>query len=275
LALSLGYYTALARQLSPKEVFETYATLRKGQEPIALLGVGGRSSAYYAGGQPTAFSDAPAALQWLVGDEKGRRFLAVNAEELPRLNSLYRAQRQPAKNIPVFDTQSSQVVLVGSVADETGPSKNPLEKFVLSALPAIQRPLDINFDDKLRCHGIEIVDASGRRVDAVSPGRKYTLKTYYEVLQPIGSEWEAFIHIDGYRRRHNGDHKPLGGKYPMVLWGKGDIVVDEHVFSLEPNFSPGAYTIFFGLFSGETRMKVTSGPADNENRVNAGALRVQ
>jgi hypothetical protein len=48
LVLSLGYYPALASQLSPKEVFESYRKLHAGDEPLGLLGVAGRSAAYYA-----------------------------------------------------------------------------------------------------------------------------------------------------------------------------------------------------------------------------------
>ena len=59
---------------------------------------------------------------------------------------------------------------------------------------------------RLEVLGIDFVDERGRLVDAVSPGRTYHLKTYYHVLAPITTEWEAFIHIDGYHRRHNGDH---------------------------------------------------------------------
>ena len=45
------------------------------------------------------------------------------------------------------------------------------------------------------------------------------MRTYYKVLDKITTEWEAFIHIDGYHRRHNGDHKPMDGKYPFSLAG--------------------------------------------------------
>ena len=46
------------------------------------------------------------------------------------------------------------------------------------------------------------------------------------------------------------------------------------VFQLEPNFLPGDYTVFFGLFYGDTRYSVTRGPAQ-DNRVIGGALRVR
>ena len=61
----------------------------------------------------------------------------------------------------------------------------------------------------------------------------------------------------------------------MSLWLKDDVLMDDYEFTLEPNFSPGPYTNFFGLFVGDTRLKVKSGPADNDNRVNGGILRVQ
>ena len=60
----------------------------------------------------------------------------------------------------------------------------------------------------------------------------------------------------------------------MNLWQPGDIVVDDHEFQLEPNFTPGDYTVYFGLFSGDTRFKVTRGP-NHENRVIGGPLRVR
>jgi hypothetical protein len=123
--------------------------------------------------------------------------------------------------------------------------------------------------------GVDVMDPSGKQVDQITPGRKYLIRSYYRVLAPITTEWEAFIHIDGFHRRHNGDHKVLGGKYPFSLWLKDDVVVDEYEFSLEPNFSPGAYTMYLGFFVGETRMKVKSGPNDGENRINAGAVNVQ
>jgi hypothetical protein len=130
-------------------------------------------------------------------------------------------------------------------------------------------------DDKLEVLGVDLLDERGRLVDAIAPGRTYHLKTYYRVLAPVTTEWEAFIHIDGFHRRHNGDHKVTNGKYPMSLWLPGDLVVDDHEFKLEPNFTPGSYTIYFGLFVGDTRLKVKSGPNDGDNRINGGPLRVQ
>ena len=56
---------------------------------------------------------------------------------------------------------------------------------------------------------------------------------------------------------------------------KDDIVVDDYEFALEPNFGGGTYNIYFGLWVGDTRMKVKSGPNDGDNRISGGTLQVQ
>jgi hypothetical protein len=269
------YYPALANQLSPKEVFESYRQVCPGAN-LGLLGVGGRTSAYYAGGQPQTLGDPTSAFQWLTGGGSQRRCLALKAEELPKLNQLWREHApEPKTNLPVVDARSSQILLAASTIGEHDKNENPLSSMVLTSLPHFWRKIDANMDDKLEVIGIDLLDDQGRLVDTVSPAKTYHLKTYYRVLAPVGGEWEAFIHIDGFHRRHNGDHKPLGGKYPMSLWLPGDLIADDHEFKLEPNFTQGTYTIFFGLFTGDTRLKVKSGPNDGDNRINGGALRVQ
>jgi len=274
--LCFFYYPALANQLSPKEVFESYRRFCP-DAPLGLLGVGGRTAAYYAGGQPQIMNDPASAFTWLTaGGPDQRRCLAVKAEELPRLNQLWREHApEPKGNLPVLDARSSQILLVASTLGPHDKNENPLASMVLSAPPRPQRRLDANMDDKLEVIGIDFADDRGRLVDAVSPGRPYHMKTYYRVLAPVTTEWEGFIHIDGYHRRHNGDHKPMNGKYPMSLWLPGDLLVDDHEFKLEPNFTPGTYEVYFGLFVGDTRLKVKSGPNDGDNRVNGGPLRVQ
>jgi hypothetical protein len=205
-----------------------------------------------------------------------RRCLAMKAEELPKLNQLWRErQPEPRTNLPVLDARSSQILLAASTLGSGEKNENPLSAIVLSAPPHPQHAINANMEDKLEVLGIDLVDDRGKFTDGIAPGRTYHLKTYYKVLAPVTTEWEAFIHIDGYHRRHNGDHKPMGGKYPMTLWLPGDLLVDDHEFKLEPNFTPGTYSIYFGLFAGDTRLKVKSGPNDGDNRINGGPLRVQ
>ena len=288
--LCFSYYPALANQLSPKEVFESYRHDCRGGQ-LALLGVGGRTAAYYAGGQPQTMSDATSAYRWLTGGSGGsggaeRRCLATKAEELPKLNELWRGRGESGRtpidpqrgNLPVLDARSSQILLVASSLEPGEDNENPLGPLVLSTAPHPQRRLDVNLDDQLEVLGIDTLDDRGRLVDAVSPGRTYHLVTYYRVLAHVTNEWQAFLHIDGSGRRHNGDHKPLGGRYPMSLWLPGDVLADDQELRLEPNFTPGSYTIWFGLAAGDKctdRLRVKTGASDGCNRIQGGMLRVQ
>ena len=148
--LCFGYYPALANQLSPKEVFESYARMHQGSEPLALLGVGGRTAAYYAGGQVETLTDTSRAFQWLLAAEPGtRRWLATRAEELPKLNQLYRAQThahgEPAMNLPVLDARSSQILLVSSGLQKGEKNQNPLSKMILQGPPSPQHKLVVTW----------------------------------------------------------------------------------------------------------------------------------
>jgi hypothetical protein len=222
--------------------------------------------------------DTQGAYQWLSapeGNQSGRRYVAMKSEELPKLNMLYREHAEPRTNIPVLDSRSSQILLIASKLEPGETDENPLAKIVLAQEAKPQHKLDVNMEDKLQVLGYDVTDEAGHWVTGVVPGRAYRMRTYYRVLAPVTTEWEAFIHIDGYHRRHNGDHKPMDGKYPFSLWLPGDLLVDDYEFKLEPNFSPGNYTVYFGLFVGDTRLKVKSGPSDGENRINGGPLHVQ
>jgi 4-amino-4-deoxy-L-arabinose transferase-like glycosyltransferase len=280
--LCFFYYPALANQLSPKQVFESYRRECPHGE-LGLLGVGGRTAAYYAGGEPGRMNDAVSALRWLGTGRSEPRCLAMKADELPKLNSLWRERAAkeglPVTNLPVLDGRSSQILLAASALEPGQRNDNPLERVVLSTTPHPGRPLAVNLDDQLEVLGMDTLDEHGRAVDAVSPGRPYHLLTYYRVLAHVPTEWQAFLHIDGSGRRHNdGDHKPLDGKYPMALWQPGDVLVDDHELTLEPNFSAGNYTLWFGLAVGDKcteRLRVKSGASDGCNRINGGVLRVQ
>jgi 4-amino-4-deoxy-L-arabinose transferase-like glycosyltransferase len=285
--LSFVYYPALAAQLSPKEVFESYQRMHKAAEPLGLLGVGGKSATYYSGGDVKMLTDVQSAFTWLTSSSD-RRWLAVRNEDLGRLNSLFRGHRtqQPfvttvqensvaaGQNIPVLDARSSQILLVSNQLLPGEGNQNPYQSFVLDREPQIGNRVEANLQDQLLSLGWDVTDGSGTRVDSVVPGRKYHFRLYYKVLASTPGEWETFIHIDGYHRRFNGDHKTLGGKYPFNLWQIGDYIVDDYEFSLEPNFTAGTYNIYYGLFVGETRLKVKTGRHD-DNRVEGGVLRVQ
>jgi hypothetical protein len=271
--LSFVYYPALAAQLSPKEVFESYQRLHKREEPLCLLGVGGKSATYYSGSEVRTVGDVQSAFAWLTSTNE-RRWCAVRNEDLGRLNSLYRGRPGAKQNLPVLDARSSQILLVSNQLLSGEVNQNPYQNMIVDQEPSIGNRVEANMQDQLLSLGWDVTDGSGNRVEGVVPGRKYHFRLYYKVLAATSGEWETFIHIDGYHRRFNGDHKTLGGKYAFSLWQVGDYVVDDYEFSLEPNFTAGTYTVYYGLYVGDTRLKIKSGKHD-DNRIEGGGLRVQ
>ncbi|HEX4336768.1 MAG TPA: glycosyltransferase family 39 protein [Polyangiaceae bacterium] len=275
-ALSFGYYPLLARQMSPKEVFESYQHLAKPGETLAMMGAGSGSASarYYAHGDVRVFAGSQEAFNWLVERDDQRRWLVVRASEIAQMNAQFRAHRAPAKNLPVLDARSSEILLVSNRLEPGETNQNPFTRWVLEARPEPQRKLDVDFNGQLHAIGWAVTTPDGQLVPNVRAGKPYQFHFYYEVVRPISGEWQTFIHVDGYQRRYNGDHDTLEGKYPFHLWHQGDFIEDIHPFELEPNFTGGTYTVFFGLFRGEQRLEVKHGAAE-DNRVNAGQLDVR
>ncbi len=269
---SFAFYPALAAELTPKGAFDTLAVVRKSDEPVALLGTSPKAGAFYAGHAVPAFTDVGDAYGWLTGGPTGeRRFLLLKSRELGKLNSLFRAGE--GRNAPVLDARSSQTLLV---SNQVGGERdaNPLADIVLDAPPLVGHPVSARFLEHLDLLGWDVVDASGRQVDELVPQRPYRVRTVYRVKKRIPGSWTAFLHLDGHGKRHNGDHPVTRGRYPMSLWQPGDVIVDELELELEPNFVPGEYWVMCGFFQGQTRLRVTDGP-NQDDRVILGRVMVR
>jgi 4-amino-4-deoxy-L-arabinose transferase-like glycosyltransferase len=272
--LGFAYYPALAKQISPKEVFESFQKFAGPGEELAMIGGGTGGARYYARRDVTTFGTVQEGFSWLTEHDQPRRWLVVRAADIAQINSLYRARRTPAKNIPVLDARSSEIMLVSNQLRPGETNQNPFAKWVLDERPSPTRRVDADFNGQLHAFGWDVTTPDGEPVTWVTAGKPYVFRFYYEVTRAIAGDWQTFIHVDGYQRRYNGDHDTLEGKYPFHLWHPGDFIVDIHPFELEPNFTAGQYTVYFGLFRGDQRLDVTRGGGDDD-RVNAGILDVR
>jgi hypothetical protein len=271
--LSLVYYPKLLVQLSPKQTFLSYRALAQPGERLAMVGAASSSASYYAGGNIQSFPSASDAFDWLMSGP-GRRWLVMRQSDLATLNAEFRGQSPEHANLPVLDATSSEVLLASNRLAPEETNQNPLEGVVLSRAPAPRHRLDANLGDQLDVLGWEVRDLQGNVMSSVRPGPRYVFTIYYKVVAPVSGSWDTFIHIDGFQRRFNGDHPTLGGKYPFHLFRVGDYVADHYEFTLEPHFSPGAYRVYFGLFSGSRRMEVKRGRNDDD-RIDAGTLDIE
>jgi len=166
---------------------------------------------------------------------------------------------------------SSEVMLASNLLLPGEENENPLSGWISTEAPAPAHPLDIDLNGQLRCLGWAITERDGTPVEEARTGQPYDFRIYYEVMAPVTGTWKTFIHIDGNRRRFNGDHDTLAGKYPFRLWQKGDFMTDVFAFELEPHFGGSTYDVYFGLFSGDKRMSVKHGK-HTEDRIVAGRL---
>lgn len=270
--LSLVYYPALAAQLSPDASFETFRRLARPGEELAVIGAGALSASYTAGRSVVTLDDADQASGFLL--TRGvRRWLILRSDALPGLNSRYRLQFHDG-NLPILDARSSENLLASNELRPGETNENPLGRYVLDHAPAPAHPLDANLGGVLDVVGWDVTDLDGHPVRAVTPGRRYEFVIYFHVLGRITGAWETFVHIDGFQRRYNGDHPTLEGQYPFALWNVDDFIADRHPIRLEPNFSPGTYQVYFGLYMGDRRLPVQRGRADDA-RVAGGDLVVE
>jgi hypothetical protein len=273
LALSLGYYPALASHLSPRNVYESFRQRAKPGEPLAVMGQAARVAPYYAGTTVQTPKSARAGLDFLLEAPNDRRWLVFGAKDLGTLNQLYRQKVTPPQNLPILDALSSEVLLASNQLLPGEVNENPLSSWISAERPTPANPLDVDLNGQLRCLGWGITERDGTPVSEARTGQPYDFRIYYEVLEPVSGTWKTFIHIDGNKRRFNGDHDTLAGKYPFRLWQKGDFMVDVYPFELEPHFSGTTYDVYFGLFSGDKRMAVKHGK-HTDNRIMGGPLTV-
>ena len=272
LLLGLAYYPQLASEFSPKRVFEAYRARAKPGEPLGLLGVSSSVAAYYTRESPEWLATPVEAARWLEA-EGPRRFLLVRAADLPELNAMHRKATRPALNLAVLGEGPSEMLLASSrLAGES--NRNPFEPLVINRAPRLAHPVDANLAGRLEVVGWQIHTEAGAPANVVLAGQRYELQLVYRVVGPFMDEWETFVHVDGFGRRFNADHATLQGKYPMRWWNKGDIIVDEHAFTLDPNFTPGDYRLYFGMYRAQRRLPVKRGRHDDD-RVDGGVIKIR
>ncbi len=170
----------------------------------------------------------------------------------------------------------TSLVLVGCVEQTPDlPSEEDVKaarENVLSVPPATMKyTINADLEDKVTYLGCDI------DTDLIVPGKPFTLTHYWKVNQNISDDWRVFIHLespDSKKNHLNADHTPVGGKYPVRVWKKGEIIRDIHKVSLPTNWPSNQMEMLVGLWKGNLRMKVVKGPADSENRVKVFTLPV-
>lgn len=143
-----------------------------------------------------------------------------------------------------------------------------IKKNILSTPPTPQFVVNADFDGKVTYLGM---DVSPNPVEA---GKDVRVTHYWKVNVAPGEGWKVFTHISGTNNQGfaNVDHTPVSGKYPASRWKAGEIIRDQHTFRPPAGWNYDHLEVWTGLYKGQERMAVKSGPKISENRVLAGSV---
>jgi len=265
----LSFQPALGQHFSPKPVYDAYAELSEGNpEPLASYKLPSTAARYYTNAPVEEIGSQTDLFSFL--GEGGQRWAVIKAGSLPGLNRAYR--RKTGEHLFVADARSARLLLIAARAIDGRANQNFIATAILDAEPKPQYEVGANYDDQIELVGYDLeLPGDG----SVGAGQRFEITWFWRVIGEAPAGYQVFVHIDGFGLRLNGDHVPVGGRYPTKLWDEGDLIADSQELTVPANYPVGDYAIYVGLFSGSKRLELKSGANDGENRLNVGTLRVR
>ncbi len=286
LFLAQVWTPALSKKLSSKSLFAAYQARRSEGDLLAIMGNHGSGPDYYAGTDYAELRNrkdlitflekhatkrqAPDATNRQAPDAKTKRvFALVPSSELCAVHRAARGKFDYA----VLDDSHAKFLLISNSLKKGERDKNPLATAIVRAKPTnIERPLNINYDNKIRLIGVNMPGKVAR-------GGTFKMTLFYEVLAPVGGAWKVFVHFDGGGNRFQGDHTPIRKRCATSFWQKGDFIVDTfEVEAGDVTYAKTTYTAMTGFFYGShgnwKNMPVVEGKHDDNNRASIGRLQL-
>ncbi len=296
LLLRVGLYPQMLRAFAPDTALSVFAAKARPGERLGLFGVSQRTLAYVhdAPTSTVKIASATEAVSLLTPVAPGagalpsgsaqppRTFVALTQKDLPSVNALYR--KEHGVNLPILGgpgergSTSDTVLLATSALLPAEINANTISVFLKEEAPAMQRPLGVDFGGKLETLGWELTEDDGAPLVHVPPRGSFHVKIALRVTEPPGAGYCTFIHLEHTPTRMTAEHKDFAA-YPMTLWQRGDVVIDDFAIKLSPQFGAGRYTLFYGVgllpCEDDKRLAVTRGPSDGHDRARAGDLEVR
>ncbi|MGO9833403.1 MAG: carbohydrate-binding family 9-like protein [Polyangiaceae bacterium] len=167
---------------------------------------------------------------------------------------------------------------VGGGKGLSSEEKERLKAYVLDVAPAdIPHKLDVNFENKVHLIGYKFAP------EAAKPGSEVKLTYYWRCDEPLEDGWLLFTHTkdDGSGKMGNLDFVgPLRDARPnghQVLgperWEKGKVYVDEQTYKVPDDVTGTDVTVFVGVWKGDARLRIVSGPNDGDNSAIVGKVK--
>lgn len=95
----------------------------------------------------------------------------------------------------------------------------------------------------------------GYRIDM---GEMPRVTLYWKVVNVPADNYTVFVHLldTSGELWGQGDSPPIQGDYPTLLWEPGELIVDEHMLTVDPQAPAGHYSIAVGLYLLEGNLRL-------------------
>ncbi len=166
---------------------------------------------------------------------------------------------------------------VGGGKGLSASDKDRLKAYILDAPPAdMPHKLDVNFENKAHLIGYKF------EPETAKPGEEAKITYYWQSDDVLDDGWLLFTHVrdegtgklgnldfDGPLREARNGHQVLGPEH----WEKGKVYVDEQTYKVPADVAGAEITFLVGIWKGDARLRILSGPNDGDNSAIVGKLK--
>ena len=158
---------------------------------------------------------------------------------------------------------------VGGGKGQSAEDKERMKAFVVESVPESAKKLDVNFENKIHLVGYRV------EPENAPPGTDLKLTYYWRCDEPIEAGWALSTHVqhEGYDRPDNADAvgplrewKEGAQIFGPSRWERGKIYVDEQTYKMPADIRGPESIVYLSIWKGDARLRVISGPADDQNR---------
>ncbi len=165
---------------------------------------------------------------------------------------------------------------VGGSKGASAEEKEKLKAYVMDAVPADAKKLDINFENKVRLVGYKF------EPEQAKPGETVKLTYYWKDEDTVEDGWLLFTHLHDDTAdksdnmdwtgplRENKNNKQIMGP---PTWEKGKIYADEQTYKMPDWVTGPELSVMVGIWKNDARLRIVAGANDGDNRALVGKIK--